>query len=80
MYLVHRLCDLTLKETAARFSVGSAGVIGWPCGEVPHRLLRDTRFRERLAQVEGRISKLRKLSRRRTGLSKPGAYCARRNS
>jgi hypothetical protein len=56
MYLVHRLCDLTLKETAARFGVGSAGVIGWACGQVRHRLARDTRFREQLGQVEGRIS------------------------
>jgi REP element-mobilizing transposase RayT len=56
MYLVHRLCDLTLKETATRFGVGSAGVIGWACGEVRHRLARDKWFRERLGQLEGRIS------------------------
>ena len=54
MYLVHRLCDLTLKETAARFGVGSAGVIGWACGQVRHRLAWDKRFRGQLAQVEGR--------------------------
>jgi len=56
MYLVHRLCDLTLQETAGRFGVGSAGGIGWACGEVRHRLAEDKRFRGRLAQLEARIA------------------------
>lgn len=55
MYLVHRLCDLTLKETARRFGVGSYGVVGWACSEV-RQLHRDKKFQKRVMGIEGRIS------------------------
>ncbi|HSF10536.1 MAG TPA: helix-turn-helix domain-containing protein [Nitrospirales bacterium] len=34
MYLVKRLCDLTLRETATHFGVESYGVVGWACAQV----------------------------------------------
>ena len=34
MYLVKRLCDLTLQETATHFGVESYGVVGWACAQV----------------------------------------------
>ena len=55
MYLVHRLCDLTLKETGERFRVGSYGVVGWACSEVRHRLARDKEFHARVKGIEARI-------------------------
>lgn len=34
MYLVKRLCDLMLQETAGHFGVESYGVVGWACAQV----------------------------------------------
>ena len=31
MYLVKRLCDMTLNEVAGMFVVSSYGVVGWAC-------------------------------------------------
>ncbi len=56
MYLVHRLCDLTLMETAKRFRVESYGVVGWACTQMRHRIASDKRFRIRIAGIEERIS------------------------
>ena len=56
MYLVHWLCDLTLRETAKFFGVGSYGAVGWACSEVRHRLQRAKEFRMRVEGIEQRIS------------------------
>ncbi|MFQ5847527.1 MAG: transposase [Candidatus Methylomirabilales bacterium] len=56
MYLVQRLCDLTLNETAARFGVRSYGAVGWACSQVRYRLDRDRRFRARIEGLEATIS------------------------
>ena len=34
MYLVKRLCDMTLNEVAGMFGVSSYGVVGWACNWV----------------------------------------------
>ncbi len=52
MYLVKRLCDLTLQETAARFGVKSYGVVGWACSQVRAKQAEDDRFKKRVARVE----------------------------
>jgi chromosomal replication initiation ATPase DnaA len=52
MYLVKRLCDLTLQETAAHFVVGSYGVVGWTCTQMRAKQAEDARFTKRVAQVE----------------------------
>lgn len=56
MYLVHRLCDLTLRETAERFGVGSYGAVGWACSKVAHRLRQAKEFRVRVERIVARIS------------------------
>lgn len=56
MYLVQRLCDLPLKETATHFGVRSYGTVGWACSQVRHRLATDKRLRGRIEEIEGRIS------------------------
>lgn len=52
MYLVKRLCDLTLQETAAHFGVESYGVVGWACAQVRAKQAKDSRFKKRVAQAE----------------------------
>ncbi len=47
MYLVRRLCDLTLQKTAGHF-----GVVGWPCAQVRAKRSADRRFKKRVEQVE----------------------------
>ncbi|MGP0592469.1 hypothetical protein ACTRXD_07995 [Nitrospira sp. T9] len=56
MYLVKRLCDLTLQETAAHFGVESYGVVGWACAQVRAKQLSDSRFKKRVEQVETTMS------------------------
>ena len=55
MYFVHRLCDLTLRETAKCFRVESYGVVGWACTQMRHRIASDKRFRDRTGGIETRI-------------------------
>lgn len=55
MYLVHHLCDLTLKETRTRFDMGSYGGVGWACSQVRGRLTSDKEFRRRIERLERRI-------------------------
>lgn len=55
MYLVKRLCDLTLQETAERFRVGSYGVIGWACHGVRSRMQIDERLKKRVESIEKRV-------------------------
>ena len=44
MYLVKRLCDLTLQETANEFGVTSYGTIGWAYAQVKKRRVEDALF------------------------------------
>jgi chromosomal replication initiation ATPase DnaA len=55
MYLVKRLCDLTLQETAERFRVGSYGVVGWACHGVRLRLEVDRGFKSKVQAIEKKI-------------------------
>jgi chromosomal replication initiation ATPase DnaA len=52
MYLVKRLCDLTLQETAGHFGVESYEVVGWACAQVRAKQAADQRFKKRVEQVE----------------------------
>ncbi len=52
MYLVKRLCDLTLQETAAYFGVESYGLVGWACAQIREKQINDIRFNKRVEQVE----------------------------
>jgi chromosomal replication initiation ATPase DnaA len=52
MYLVKRLCDLTLQETAVHFGVESYGVVGWACAQVRAKQATDQRFKKWVEQVE----------------------------
>ena len=56
MYLVKRLCDLTLEETAKQFGLNSYGVVGWACAQVRAQQVKDRRFGKRVEQVEVIIS------------------------
>ncbi len=56
MYLVKRLCDLTLAETAEHFGVGSYGAVGWACHAVRSAIKVDGPFRERVEQVQALIN------------------------
>ncbi len=55
MYLVKRLCDLTLQETAERFNVRSYGVVGWACLGVQSRMDSDKKLRKRVEILKQRI-------------------------
>jgi len=55
MYLVKRLCDLTLQETATHFGVESYGVVGWACAQVRAKQRTDLRFKNRVEHVEAFI-------------------------
>ena len=52
MYLVKRLCALTLQETAGHFGVESYGVVGWACAQVRAKQTTTPRFTKRVVQVE----------------------------
>ena len=56
MYLVKRLCDITLQQTADSFGVGSYGVVGWACHGVRERLKVDGGFRKRVEEIEREIN------------------------
>ena len=56
MYLVKRLCDLTLQDTAADVGVESYGVVGWACAQVLAKQAADKGFKKRVEQVEALIS------------------------
>jgi REP-associated tyrosine transposase len=55
MYLVPRLCDLTLRETAGKFNLSSYGVVGWNGNGVRMRLQASRSFRNRVESLEARI-------------------------
>ncbi len=56
MYLVKRLCDLTLQDTAADVGVESYGVVGWACAQVRAKQAADKAFKKRVERVEALIS------------------------
>ena len=56
MYLVKRLCDLTLQDTAADVGVESYGVVGWACAQLWGNQAADKGFKKRVEQVEALIS------------------------
>ena len=52
MYLVKRLCDLTLPETAREFGVTSYGAVGWACAQVRDKQANDPQFKQRVEEIE----------------------------
>ena len=56
MYLVKRLCDLTLPETAQEFSVTSYEAVGWACAQVRAKQEAEPRFKRRVEEVEAFFS------------------------
>jgi Bacterial dnaA protein helix-turn-helix len=55
MYLVRRLCDLTLPETANLFGVGSYGVVGWACHGVRSMIESDRTFQKTVDRIQSVI-------------------------
>jgi chromosomal replication initiation ATPase DnaA len=51
MYLAKELCDLKLKEIAARFGTASYGTVGWACHGVASRIEADANFRKRISSI-----------------------------
>ena len=60
MYLVKRLCDLTLQETAEEFGVTSYGTIGWAIAQVKKMRMKDK-------ALDRNIDRVTKLMRLKTG-------------
>lgn len=56
MFLVKRLCDLTLQETAERFGVGSYGVIGWACHAIRSRMGADRELKRKVEKIHGLVN------------------------
>ncbi len=56
MYLVQRLCDLTLAETAARFGRVSYGTVAWACHQVRTRGASDRRFQRQLQRIQNEVN------------------------
>lgn len=52
MYLVKRLCDWTLQQTAERFGVDSYGAVGWSCYTVRARMKSDKKFRDDVETIQ----------------------------
>jgi len=55
MYLMKRLCDMTLVEVAREFRVKSYGTVGWACHGMDLKRERDRKFRWRLENLETAI-------------------------
>jgi REP-associated tyrosine transposase len=55
MYLVKRLCDRTLPETAREFGVSSYGAVGWACAQVRAKQEAEPQFKQRVEAVEALI-------------------------
>jgi hypothetical protein len=62
MYLVKRLCDLTLQETTAHFGVESYGVVGWACAQVRAKQTTDLRFKKTGVNINSSTKNLTSLS------------------
>ncbi len=55
MYLMKRLCEMTLVEVAREFRVRSYGTVGWACHGMNLKRERDSKFRRRLDNLETAI-------------------------
>lgn len=51
MYLVKRLCDLTLNEVAQRFGVRSYGVVGWACNRISIKVESNRAFKRKVERI-----------------------------
>jgi len=51
MYLVKRLCDLTLNEVAQRFGVRSYGVVGWACKGIRKKIESNRAFKRKVERI-----------------------------
>ncbi len=56
MYLVTRLCELTLAETAARFGGVSYGTVAWACHQVRTRAASDRHFQRQLQRIQSHVN------------------------
>jgi hypothetical protein len=56
MFLVRRLCDRTLQQTADLFGVGSYGLVGWACHGVRAQIEADRTFRKEVERLQRLIS------------------------
>jgi REP-associated tyrosine transposase len=56
MYLVKRLCDWTLQQTAEGFGVGSYGVVGWACYTIRAQMKSDKKFRDQVERIQGAVN------------------------
>jgi hypothetical protein len=56
MYLVRRICDLTLQQTADLFGVGSYGLVGWACHGVRSKIESDRAFQKKVERLHTLIS------------------------
>jgi REP element-mobilizing transposase RayT len=56
MYLIRELCDLSLKEIAWLFSLGSYGSVGSACSVINSQIQSDKTLRHRIEQIRERLS------------------------
>jgi putative transposase len=52
MYLVKRMCDLTLNEVAQRFGVTSYGVVGWACNGIRKKIELNKVLKKKVERIE----------------------------
>jgi chromosomal replication initiation ATPase DnaA len=57
MYIVKRLCDITLNEVARVFGVGSYGVVVWACNWVRVKMERDKGFGKKVDEIMNKTYK-----------------------
>jgi hypothetical protein len=62
LYLVKRLCDLTLQETGTHFGEESYGVVGWARSQVRAKQAVDQPSKKRVEQVEAFIRSTKNLT------------------
>ncbi|HEY5648612.1 MAG TPA: transposase [Nitrospiria bacterium] len=55
MFLVSRMCELTLQQAAGKFNVSSYGVVGWNCHGVLARMNSERKFKKRIEGLKERI-------------------------
>jgi len=51
MYLMKRLCDLTLGEVAREFGVKSYGTVGWACHGIRLKCAVNSKFRRQIENL-----------------------------
>jgi len=55
MYLMKRLCDLTLVEVAREFGVKSYGTVGWTCHGIDLKYDVNSKFRRQIENLKTAI-------------------------